>query len=221
MHSAAACGSSTTGPTRSARCHRHVTWFEPHGRCREREWPRGSLPLLKDPIAVFSAGWLARTFGMRVVLSVRHPAAFAASLKRLDWTFDFDHLTCPAVADARPARAVRWEIERPPRVRPGDIIDQAALLWTVIYGSVGGASGSRCARRISDRNPVTEIERLYQRLGLTWSAEVAAKVRRPRARTIPPKRPPDAPTPGAKRRARSRHLATPAGPPPRSPGCGS
>jgi hypothetical protein len=45
-------------------------------------------PLMKDPIAFFSAEWLARTFGMDVVVLVRHPAALAGSLKRLDWHVD-------------------------------------------------------------------------------------------------------------------------------------
>ena len=47
-------------------------------------------PLLKDPIAFFSAEWLERTFGMRVIVTVRHPGAFAASLKRKNWSFDFN-----------------------------------------------------------------------------------------------------------------------------------
>src|SRR5439155_664004 len=44
---------------------------------------RAARPLLKDPIAAFSASWLARTFGMATVVVVRHPGAFASSLKRL------------------------------------------------------------------------------------------------------------------------------------------
>ena len=136
---------------------------------------RGSLPLLKDPIAVFSAGWLARTFGMRVVLSVRHPAAFAASLKRLDWTFDFNHLLAQPLLMRDLLQPFGEEIERAAASPPG-IIDQAALLWAVIYGSVGGVDWITVRQEDLGRNPVTEIERLYQRLGLPWSAEVAAKV---------------------------------------------
>ena len=40
-------------------------------------------PLIKDPFAVFSAPWFAEQLGCRVVITVRHPAGFASSLKRL------------------------------------------------------------------------------------------------------------------------------------------
>ena len=49
-------------------------------------------PLVKDPIAIFSAEWLASKFSMDVVVLIRHPAAVAGSLKRRNWTFPFSHL---------------------------------------------------------------------------------------------------------------------------------
>lgn len=53
-------------------------------------------PIIKDPIAVFSAEWLAETFDMDVVVLIRHPAAFAGSLKRLHSTHPFaDFLAQP------------------------------------------------------------------------------------------------------------------------------
>ena len=45
--------------------------------------------LLKDPFAVFSAPWFAQKLDCQVVITVRHPAAVASSLKRLNWSFDF------------------------------------------------------------------------------------------------------------------------------------
>ena len=41
---------------------------------------RRVIPLVRDPLAVFSAEWLARRFGMRVIVTIRHPAAFACSI---------------------------------------------------------------------------------------------------------------------------------------------
>jgi hypothetical protein len=46
-------------------------------------------PLLKDPFAVFSLPWFVERLDCRVVVTVRHPAGFASSLKRLNWPFDF------------------------------------------------------------------------------------------------------------------------------------
>ena len=45
---------------------------------------RGGRLVIKDPISALSSDWLARNFALEVVVLVRHPAAFAASLKRLN-----------------------------------------------------------------------------------------------------------------------------------------
>ena len=75
-------------------------------RCRWHRLCR-SRPLVKDPTAFFAADWLAATFGMRVIILIRHPAAFASSLKRLHWHFDFnDFLAQPELM-----RDVLWPFE--------------------------------------------------------------------------------------------------------------
>jgi hypothetical protein len=93
-------------------------------------------PLIKDPFAVFSAAWFASRLGCDVVFTVRHPAAFASSLLRLNWSFDFGDLL------AQPLLVRDWlgpfavEIERM-RSTPEDVIGQASLLWRLVYHVVG------------------------------------------------------------------------------------
>jgi len=87
-------------------------------------------PLIKDPFAVFSAPWFAERLGCRVVITVRHPAAFASSLKRLDWKFDFNDLL------AQPLLMEKWlDVDRAEMelAKTDDVIEQAALLWRIIY----------------------------------------------------------------------------------------
>ena len=50
---------------------------------------RRATPLMKDPIALFSAEWLADTFDMRVLVMIRHPASFATSIRRRGWRHRF------------------------------------------------------------------------------------------------------------------------------------
>ena len=45
---------------------------------------QGARALLKDPIAVFSSAWLAERFKARVVILIRHPAAFVSSIMKLN-----------------------------------------------------------------------------------------------------------------------------------------
>ena len=50
---------------------------------------RGARVILKDPLAIFSADWLAARFGARVVVIIRHPAAFVASMRAAGFVLNF------------------------------------------------------------------------------------------------------------------------------------
>jgi hypothetical protein len=95
---------------------------------------RRARPLLKDPTAFFSSEWLAARFGAQVVILVRHPAAFASSLVRLDWRHDFrTFLDQPLLLRDHLAR---FEPElRDLAGREHDVVDQAILLWRLIYST--------------------------------------------------------------------------------------
>lgn len=136
--------------------------------------------LMKDPIAFFAAPWLAGEFGMGVVVLIRHPAAFAGSLKKLGWTFDFTNFT------AQPRLMDRWlspfaaEIEAA-AANPPDIIDQAILLWRGINSvalQYGAQHRDWAVLRYEDlaADPLGRFPDLYHRLGLAWSADVANKL---------------------------------------------
>ena len=96
--------------------------------------PRHARPLLKDPIAVFSSEWLASAFDAEVVFLVRHPAAFASSLKRFGWsTASTTTLEQPLLM--RDHLAPFEKEIRSSRPQPGDIVSQAILLWRMIYST--------------------------------------------------------------------------------------
>jgi hypothetical protein len=87
-------------------------------------------PLIKDPFAVFSAPWFATRLGCRVVITLRHPAGFASSLKRLDWEFDFRDLLEQPLLMERWLDVDRAEIKA---ARTAEVVGQAALLWRMVY----------------------------------------------------------------------------------------
>jgi hypothetical protein len=106
---------------------------------RARRFPEYHPPkprvLLKDPIAVFSAEWLASRIGMEVVVLIRHPAAFAVSIREKNWTCDFNHFLQQPLLMSDCLAPFREEIERI-AATPHDILDEAALLWKMIYNRV-------------------------------------------------------------------------------------
>jgi len=145
-----------------------------------RDWAafaRGRLakrpPLLKDPFAVFSAPWFAEQLGCRVVIVVRHPAAFVNSLKRLDWPFDFSDILQQPLLMRDWLEPFRQEMEAATQA-PDDIILQSSLLWRVIYYVVGEYRRLYPTFQIVRHedlslNPVSEFRQLYGQLGLPFS----------------------------------------------------
>ena len=129
----------------------------------------GARPLVKDPIALLSAEWLAERFGMDVVVLIRHPAAFAASLKRLGWKHSFDTF----LVDARAPEVLGpYEEEIREQARePAEILAQAALLWRLLYNAVDGYRDRHpdwvyLRHEDASADPGRTFEQLYARLNL-------------------------------------------------------
>lgn len=136
--------------------------------------------LLKDPIAFFSAEWLAGEHGFQPLVLIRHPAAFASSLKRLDWQFDFRNLLHQSALMQEELRDFRGEVEAAVD-EPLDVIGQATLLWRIfarVTMSYREAHPDWLVWRYEDlaARPLEGFRQLYTALSLSWSAGVASAV---------------------------------------------
>ncbi len=165
------------------------------------EWAR-ALPsrsrrprvLVKDPIALFSTEWLAKRFGVEVLVLVRHPAAFTGSLKRLGWTFDFRNWADQSLLLRDLLAPYVGEIRRQAD-RPGDVIDQAILMWNAIHHVVRGfreRHPSWTVLRYEDlaSRPLEGFRHLYGELKLEWNEGA----RRAVERSSSPRNPDEVPT---------------------------
>jgi hypothetical protein len=135
-------------------------------------------PLIKDPFAIFSTPWFAERLGCRVVITVRHPAAFASSLKRLNWPFDFRDLLDQPLLMQNWLDVDRAEMESVPS---DDIIGQAALLWRMVYRVVARMMKlhpSFIVVRHEDLSldPVPSYRDLYTALDLDFTPQVEATI---------------------------------------------
>lgn len=137
-------------------------------------------PLLKDPMAFFSADWLARTFEMQVIILIRHPAAFASSLKIKNWHFPFEHfLKQPNLLD-NTLFAFKDEIISYSR-QPRDLIDQACLLWRMIYSTAYSYQEKHpdwlyFRHEDLSLDPENMIAALYDSLQLDFTREIETKI---------------------------------------------
>ncbi len=139
------------------------------------EWGKlgGARPLIKDPFAVFSLGWFIERLGCQVIVTIRHPAAFASSLKRLDWPFELvDLLQQPQLIQdwLEPYRA---EMELAPQ-NQGDLLWQAALLWRMVYSVVEEYQAIYPEIRVVRHeelslDPVGGFQSLYEHTHLTFN----------------------------------------------------
>ena len=145
----------------------------------------GVLPLLKDPIALMSARWLVREFGLKCVVMIRHPGAFVASINRLEWN----------------SRPWRWALAQPELMEQGfteyreelevmrdsdyEVIDHASMAWKLHHHVIGQLQSefadspdwSFVYHEELSNDPVAGFQALYGKLGLTWTAEAEQLIR--------------------------------------------
>lgn len=136
------------------------------------------VPLIKDPFAVFSLPWFVQRLNSRVVVTIRHPAAFASSIKRLNWFFDFNDLLNQPLLMRDHLEPYRNEMRS---MAADDIIGQAGLLWTMVYRVVHSISRQLPAIRVVRHedlslDPIPGYHRLYDELGLNFTSTVERKI---------------------------------------------
>jgi hypothetical protein len=138
----------------------------------------GRRALLKDPFAVFSTVWFAQRLDCQIVITVRHPAAFVSSLKRLNWPFDFRHLLDQPLLMRDHLEAHRADMQT---TRADDIIGQAALLWRMIYRVVHRTSSLHPDFKVIRHedlslDPVRGFRELYQFLDLDFTSKAETTI---------------------------------------------
>lgn len=137
--------------------------------------------LLKDPIAIFSAPWLADRFRADVLVMIRNPLGFAASIKRLGWAFDFTNWLRQDLL----MRDLLWPFERE-IVRlaetPGDLVDQAILLWNAHHHAIATFRDRHPTwifvthESLAER-PVQGLRALYNQLGIPFDDRAERTIR--------------------------------------------
>ena len=139
-------------------------------------------PLLKDPMAIFSAEWFAKRYNCQVVIVIRHPLAFIGSVKRLKWYFDFNGLLQQKELINGPLYRykdeIKYQIEN-----SGNIINQAVLLWNIIHNQIIDYQKKYpnwifILHEHISLFPTTEFKLLFQKLNLDYTDMIDKNVRK-------------------------------------------
>jgi len=132
-------------------------------------------PIFKDPIALFSSEWLAKTFDMDVLMMIRHPAAFCSSVKLRDWRTDFDNFLSQSALMDRYLGQYESEMRRQTTTKTS-IISNAILLWNCTHHVIKifrDENPDWLFIRHEDlsRDPIEQFRMIYRTFGLEFSNE--------------------------------------------------
>ncbi len=90
-------------------------------------WPAQRVSL-KDPIAFFSSDWIARQYGAKVIILVRHPGGVVSSFLKLGWEpetrFLVDH-QLPVSTGKLDAEIAKWSANKE------DLVGALILQWKI------------------------------------------------------------------------------------------
>ena len=144
---------------------------------------RRTRTIIKDPLGLASAEWLADRFDMQVVVVVRHPAAFVSSLRAAGWS-RFPFVTFGEQPELVRARLAPYQDELAAAIkeRP-DPIDSGALLWKLLHHHIRLLREDHpdwifVRHEDLSRDPDTAFRAVYGQLGLDFSPKVERGLKR-------------------------------------------
>ncbi|MFO7965703.1 MAG: sulfotransferase [Desulfobacterales bacterium] len=141
---------------------------------------RKNTPVVKDPIAFFSAEWLSKTYGMNVLVMIRHPAAYCSSLKIKNWKFNFNNLLNQPLLMDRYLGPFENEIREFAKEEQS-IIDQAILLWNCIHHTATLYQEDHpewlfVRHEDLSNDPLGNFESIYRKFGLAFTPAVESGI---------------------------------------------
>lgn len=138
-------------------------------------------PLVKDPIAIFSVEWLVKRFTLLPIILIRHPAAFAGSVKKANWTHPFNHFLKQPLLIKYHLSKFNSQIEEYAKNKK-DIVDQSILLWNLIHYMIlkyreRNPDWVFIKHEAISSNPITEFGNIYKILDLPFTEDIQNKIK--------------------------------------------
>jgi len=141
---------------------------------------RCSRPIVKDPIAIFSAEWIHENFNTHVLIMVRNSFSFCSSLKIKKWNFNFGYFLEQPLLMEKYLHKYEREIREYTKTTKS-IIEQAILLWNCIHATILTLQQNHpdwlfIKHEELSLEPLAQFKAIYQAFDLEFTAEVEAKI---------------------------------------------
>lgn len=135
--------------------------------------------LLKDPIALMSAGWLYEQYSLRVICTTRNPLAFVGSLKKQGWDFDFNNILNQEELVDRYFGHLKDPMKQ--ALEKSDFIERASLLWNVLNTMVLHYRGQYpewffTTHEEAAAHPVETFRKMFASLSLPFTSEIISYI---------------------------------------------
>ncbi|MFO7890237.1 MAG: sulfotransferase [bacterium] len=137
------------------------------------------IHILKDPIALFSAPWFYDVFNSSVVVLIRHPAAYVASIKRVNWRSNPKNILNQKEFVKKYLLPLKNEIQafKPTQ---NNILEEATLRWKIYHFVIKSYMSEYPWIFIKHEDlcndPVRQFRSLYSRLNLDFSQKTEEKI---------------------------------------------
>lgn len=137
--------------------------------------------LIKDPIAIMSAEWFYKVVHCNMVITIRHPAAFVASLKVKGWEFDFNNYLDQKELMKNHLIDFEDEIIKYSKEKQ-TIVNQGILLWNTIYSTVKKYKNVYAdywhfiRHEDLSKDPINEFKSLFYNLNLDFTPKVKREI---------------------------------------------
>ncbi len=144
-----------------------------------RRW-LGYRPLVKDPMALMSAEWLADEYQPRVLVLSRHPASFISSLKRLGWHMRVESMLEQEALMRTYLTPFSGALELLRAGRP-TWLDRAILGWRMVHHVIRILQERRpdwmfCRHEDLSERPIEEFQRVFDHVGLALTPELRSHI---------------------------------------------
>ena len=142
---------------------------------------RKKRPLIKDPLALMASEFIAKEINAKVVISIRHPLAFIASLIRKNWRFDFLEFSKQDVFIKTHLAPFQEQISVYSKDRT-NIVDEGILLWNIVHYFISKLKERHqhewyfITHEQLSYDPMNEFKNLFDYLELDFENEVENQI---------------------------------------------
>lgn len=139
--------------------------------------------LLKDPIALFSSEWIYKKFNSKNIILIRRPEAFVSSLKKNNWSFDFNNLLKQPEFIEKHLSNYKDDITKMANLKDPDIITQGILLWNISHSYILNLKNNNpnwyfVTHEELSLNPMDNFKKIFQYLDLDFNEKVQSFIKR-------------------------------------------